>query len=83
MEIDINSIILLTSIFFVTFLSLRDNSSLDVHILLLTQQADITKFRQVEESAIYRSKLSPHGIGIIGFSSVKLVYYGVFIFEMC
>lgn len=61
-ELDTLSYTLLTTIVgAVALLSVRNSNAPDIHPLLLNNQADVSRLRHPEESAIYRSRMYPMG----------------------
>ena len=59
-ELDTLSYTLLTSIVgAAALLSVRNSKTPDIHPLLLNTQADVSRLRHPEESAIYRSRMYP------------------------
>nr|CAG8587300.1 15542_t:CDS:10 [Entrophospora candida] len=67
MEIDSLSIILILLIVLVAFISIRNTPSPDVHPLLLTSQSDPARVRNPDETVIYRSNNSAHGMPLLSF----------------
>ncbi|CAJ0630712.1 11418_t:CDS:10 [Entrophospora sp. SA101] len=65
MEIDSLSIILILLIVLVAFISIRNTPSHDVHPLLLTSQSDPARVRNPDETVIYRSNNSAHGMPLL------------------
>ncbi|CAJ0755465.1 8231_t:CDS:2 [Entrophospora sp. SA101] len=65
MEIDSLSIILILLIVLVAFISIRNTPSPDVHPLLLTSQSDPARVRNPDETVIYRSNNSAHGMPLL------------------
>src|SRR4051794_4250869 len=76
MELDAVSLVLLSSIGIVAILSNRNAKGPDIHPLLLNSQSDVHRIRNPGESAVYRSKLTPHGGPLLPCAdrSIKTLY---------